>query len=73
MRDYWDAVPLPSGRVVRAAGPFVKAAAPVAWSRPAPDIGEHTREVLDALAPRVVGSRPRAVPAARRHRSRSRA
>ncbi|HEU4841755.1 MAG TPA: CoA transferase, partial [Ilumatobacteraceae bacterium] len=53
-RDYWDAVTLPSGRVLRAAGAFVKAAAPVAWTRPAPDVGEHTREVLDALAPRVV-------------------
>ena len=37
--------------------------APVAWSRPAPDIGEHTREVLDALGPRVRRARPGAVPA----------
>jgi crotonobetainyl-CoA:carnitine CoA-transferase CaiB-like acyl-CoA transferase len=51
VRNYWDDVVLPSGRVVRAAGPFVKASGtPVAWSRPAPDIGEHTSEVLDAVA-----------------------
>ena len=40
----------PSGRALRAAGPFVKASrTPVAWTRPAPDVGEHTAEVLDAL------------------------
>jgi len=58
-RGYWNEVRLPSGRTLRAAGPFVKAAAtPVEWSSPAPDIGQHTREVLDDLtrpapAPRV--------------------
>ena len=55
-RDYWDDVRLPSGRVLRAPGAFVKASAePIAWTRPAPDVGEHTREVLDALA----GAAPR--------------
>ncbi len=50
VRDYWDEVRLPSGRTLRGAGPFVKASCtPVAWTRPAPEIGEHTREVLDAL------------------------
>jgi crotonobetainyl-CoA:carnitine CoA-transferase CaiB-like acyl-CoA transferase len=50
VRDYWDPVRLPSGRELRAAGAFVKASAtPIAWNRPAPDVGEHTREVLDAL------------------------
>jgi crotonobetainyl-CoA:carnitine CoA-transferase CaiB-like acyl-CoA transferase len=49
-RDYWDEVRLPSGRTLRAPGPFVKASAtPVAWPGPAPDVGEHTGEVLDAL------------------------
>jgi crotonobetainyl-CoA:carnitine CoA-transferase CaiB-like acyl-CoA transferase len=56
-RDYWDEVALPSGRTLRAPGPFVKATAtPVAWTRPAPDVGEHTVEVLAALrapAPRI--------------------
>ena len=55
-RDYWDDLLLPSGRTLRAPGPFVKASAtPIVWTRPAPDVGEHTREVLDALAaaPRV--------------------
>jgi crotonobetainyl-CoA:carnitine CoA-transferase CaiB-like acyl-CoA transferase len=50
-RDYWDDVQLPSGRALRTPGPFVKASrTPIAWTRPAPEIGEHTREVLDALA-----------------------
>ncbi len=50
-RDYWDDVRLPSGRALRGAGPFVKASGtPVAWTRQAPGVGEHTREVLDALA-----------------------
>ncbi len=50
VRDYWDEVRLPSGRTRRGAGPFVKASAtPIMWARPAPDVGEHTREVLDAL------------------------
>ena len=51
-RAYWDDVKLPSGRVVRAPGAFVKpAATPIAWPRPAPAAGEHTAEVLDAPAP----------------------
>ena len=50
VREYWDDVALPSGRTLRGAGPFVKASrTPVAWTRPAPDVGEHTGEVLDAL------------------------
>ncbi len=52
VRDYWDDLVLPSGRTLRAAGPFLKASVtPVAWTRPAPAVGEHTREVLDALPP----------------------
>jgi crotonobetainyl-CoA:carnitine CoA-transferase CaiB-like acyl-CoA transferase len=57
VRGYWDEVALPSGRSVRAPGPFVKASAtPVAWTRPAPGVGEHTAEVmgaLDATPPRI--------------------
>jgi len=46
-REYWDELTLPSGRTVRTPGAFVKAAGtPVAWTRPAPRIGEHTDEVL---------------------------
>ena len=57
VRDYWDDVKLPSGRTLRTPGAFVKAStAPIAWTRPAPDVGEHTREVLDAL-PRTVPPR----------------
>ena len=65
VRDYWDEVALPSGRTLRTPGPFVKASAtPVAWTRPAPDVGEHTREVLAALdAPRRRGSHVRERPA----------
>ena len=48
-RHYWDEVALPSGRTLRSAGPFVKASAtPIVWNRPAPDVGEHTQEVLGA-------------------------
>ncbi|MEO5900603.1 MAG: CoA transferase [Ilumatobacteraceae bacterium] len=50
VRDYWDQLVLPGGRALRAAGAFAKASrTPVEWNRPAPDVGEHTREVLDAL------------------------
>lgn len=50
-REYWDRVVLPSGRALRAAGPFVKAAGtPIGWTRPAPAVGEHTDEVLRSLA-----------------------
>jgi crotonobetainyl-CoA:carnitine CoA-transferase CaiB-like acyl-CoA transferase len=51
VRDYWDELVLPSGRALQAPGPFVKASAtPIAWTRPAPAAGEHTRDVLDGLA-----------------------
>lgn len=53
VRGYWDELTLPSGRVVRTAGPFVKASgAPVAWDRSVPAVGEHTDEVLSSLQPR---------------------
>jgi crotonobetainyl-CoA:carnitine CoA-transferase CaiB-like acyl-CoA transferase len=65
VRDYWDQLTLPSGRVLQTPGPFVKTSAtPIGWTRPTPDVGEHTAEVLDALdvpdtpdpaAPAVVG------------------
>lgn len=49
-RSYWDTLTLANGRTLRTAGPFVKLSrTPVRWDRPAPRIGEHTREVLDAL------------------------
>jgi crotonobetainyl-CoA:carnitine CoA-transferase CaiB-like acyl-CoA transferase len=65
-REYWDEVALPSGRILRGAGPFVKASrTPVTWNRPAPDIGEHTSDVLDALtsSPPSVRGRESARPA----------
>jgi benzylsuccinate CoA-transferase BbsF subunit len=46
-RHYWDELRLPSGRTLKTPGAFVKASrTPVGWTRPAPDIGEHTAEVL---------------------------
>ena len=52
LRDYWDRYALPDGRVLRAPGPFVRASRrPIAFRRPAPAIGEHTRELEGA--PRV--------------------
>jgi crotonobetainyl-CoA:carnitine CoA-transferase CaiB-like acyl-CoA transferase len=63
-RDYWDELRLPSGRTLRTPGPFVKASrTPIAWRGPAPGIGEHTIEVLDALAVRKP-PRPGPVPGA---------
>ena len=68
MREYWDELTLPSGRTLRAPGAFVKASAtPLAWSRPAPAVGEHTAEVLGSLQPPIVTARTRAPePASRR-------
>jgi crotonobetainyl-CoA:carnitine CoA-transferase CaiB-like acyl-CoA transferase len=67
VRDYWDELRLPSGRTLRTAGQFAKAAAtPVAWSRPAPAVGEHTAEVLEALA--TAAPRANSVPAEPRRR-----
>jgi crotonobetainyl-CoA:carnitine CoA-transferase CaiB-like acyl-CoA transferase len=48
-RHYWDELRLPGGRTLKTPGAFVKASrTPVGWHRPAPDIGEHTAEVLAA-------------------------
>jgi crotonobetainyl-CoA:carnitine CoA-transferase CaiB-like acyl-CoA transferase len=68
VREYWDDLALPNGRTLRAAGPFVKASrTPVAWNRPAPGVGEHTSDVLDALGhtpgPSVVRARHAGPPA----------
>jgi crotonobetainyl-CoA:carnitine CoA-transferase CaiB-like acyl-CoA transferase len=62
VRDFWRDVALPSGRTLRAAGPFVKASrTPIAWTRPAPQPGEHTAEVLGALPrARAAGATARA-------------
>jgi crotonobetainyl-CoA:carnitine CoA-transferase CaiB-like acyl-CoA transferase len=50
VRDYWDELTLPGGGVLQTPGAFVKASAtPVAWNGPAPDVGEHTADVLDSL------------------------
>src|SRR5436190_21801401 len=44
----------PGGRTFRGPGPFVKTtAAPVAWTAAAPEVGEHTDEVLDELRSRT--------------------
>jgi crotonobetainyl-CoA:carnitine CoA-transferase CaiB-like acyl-CoA transferase len=49
-RAYWDELTMPSGRQLRTPGAFVKASAtPIAWDRPAPEVGEHTTEVLSEL------------------------
>ena len=67
LREYWDITKLPNGRELRAPGAFVKASrTPVAWTRPAPALGEHTDEVLGALAraarPALGARVPRATP-----------
>jgi len=49
-RGYWDELALPSGQTAKTAGAFAKVSnAPVEWSRPAPQIGEHTDEVFASL------------------------
>jgi crotonobetainyl-CoA:carnitine CoA-transferase CaiB-like acyl-CoA transferase len=46
VRDYWARYDLPGGRELRAPGPFVRLSRkPVAFRRPAPAIGEHSREL----------------------------
>ena len=68
VRGYWDPVRLPSGRTLRSPGPFVRASrSPIVWDLPAPDVGEHTREVLDEPAPAVASS----VASVRDHRDRA--
>ncbi len=69
-RDFWRPVRLANGRELRAAGPFARLSrTPVAFSRPAPAVGEHTAEVLAELtsAKRVPSSRA-AKPAAEKAR-----
>jgi crotonobetainyl-CoA:carnitine CoA-transferase CaiB-like acyl-CoA transferase len=52
VRDYWDELRLPSGRTLKTPGAFVKASrTPITWSRPTPEPGEHTAEVLAASTP----------------------
>jgi crotonobetainyl-CoA:carnitine CoA-transferase CaiB-like acyl-CoA transferase len=64
-RDYWDEVRLPSGRTLRTPGPFVKASgAPVGWRGPAPEVGQHTAEVLEGLDPAAAPAAPASEPAA---------
>lgn len=47
VREYWDEITLPSGRVVRAPGAFVKLSeTPLSWNGAAPALGEHNDEVL---------------------------
>jgi crotonobetainyl-CoA:carnitine CoA-transferase CaiB-like acyl-CoA transferase len=75
LRGYWEQITLPSGRELRAPGAFVRASrTPVAWTRPAPDVGEHTAEVLGELgrAPGAAPARP-ALSAARVRAPHSRA
>ena len=44
------------GRCARRGRSSRRPRTPIAWTRPAPDVGEHTREVLDALGVRSAGS-----------------
>ena len=51
IREYWDDITLPSGRTLKAPGPFVKVAdRPVDWGSGAPAAGEHTDEVFAEVA-----------------------
>ena len=63
IRDFWRPVHLSDGRELRAAGPFARLSrTPVAFARPAPDLGAHTAEVLADVERIPVGRvRPKAV------------
>ena len=59
VRSYWDEVQLPSGRTVQAPGAFAKVSnSPIAWQGAAPQVGEHTRQVLDNMAPALANPAP---------------
>ena len=46
VREYWHRYELPGGSELRAPGPFVRLSRkPVAFRRPAPAVGEHSREL----------------------------
>lgn len=65
VREYWDELVLPSGKAVRSPGPFVKVSnSPVEWTSGVPAAGEHTAEVLGALAASPAARAP--IPAAPR-------
>lgn len=54
VRAFWNEIALPSGRVLRAPGAFVRASAtPVRWAGPAPALGAHNAELLGAVPPAV--------------------
>ncbi|TMA36462.1 MAG: CoA transferase [Deltaproteobacteria bacterium] len=58
LRDFWRPVQLADGRELRAAGPFARLSrTPVEFARPAPDLGEHTDEVLGRAGGAEGGSR----------------
>lgn len=59
-RDFWQPYTLGNSATLRSPGPFVRAArTPVRFTRPAPDAGEHTAEVLsNAPPPRPAPSSP---------------
>jgi crotonobetainyl-CoA:carnitine CoA-transferase CaiB-like acyl-CoA transferase len=51
VREFWRPLELPDGRELRAPGPFVRLSrTPLAIAAAAPDVGEHTAEVLGSLA-----------------------
>lgn len=72
VRDYYRPLPLPTGRSVLAPGPFARssrtagASTSAALARPAPRLGEHSREILAELAAAPRPRATRADPQARR-------
>src|SRR5262245_44779518 len=62
VRDFWRPVRLADGRELRAAGPFARLSrTPVAFARPAPEVGEHTDEVLGRAGERAERTNPAVV------------
>ncbi len=50
-RDFWRPIPLPDGRTLRAAGSFARLSRTPISFRPAPDLGEHTAEIVGREEP----------------------
>ena len=60
IRDFWRPVSLADGRELRAAGPFVRMSRTPVELAPAPDLGQHTAEVMETR--RAGGARRRIPP-----------
>ncbi len=62
VRDFWQTLRLPDGTQLQTAGAFVRMSAkPVVWPRPAPQVGEHTAQLLAEVRSAQAAPGPRRV------------